>query len=576
MEASSAVVVEGRRLGKKAPKFDSRTLRFAKYVDPSMFSALPTTVDWRSKAQLPWDMLGNDQYGNCLAEGTVVNAPNARVGYRARYVGPGVTILTESGKRLTVTPNHAVLTPRGFVRAGSLQEGDYVISGGLAESVARSGNIDFDQAPAPIEQIVAALRRIAPRRGVSVPVPVDFHGDERFVDGDIDVVSANSLLQRELNASLREPDREQKIGSGRYLQGLFHRPRPSFQRTFSSRAPTLRTMRPVGQSSFFSNGHARVAETDPFIQAPGLMSGRADGMVHPAAINVELGGQRLAGFTSNVSLDRNGQVWKPPEGANPLAFASGPDLQASSLHPTRDGVVTDAEFPRNLIEAFPGLVQADRLVKVEHTQLIGHVYDLSTDQRWYVANGIVTHNCTCAALGHCEQVWTANSGSELIVTTEQVVEFATFCNALQGANMLDVLNKYLTRGIAGDKGLAFAAFDASPQLLRYAIATFGAAYIGVGLPVLAQSQDIWDFVDHSNGNEPNSWGGHAISVHAYEPGRYGLITWGQPKWMTELFFTKYCDEAYVILSQDWIDAQGKAPSGFDMAALKADLAKIKR
>jgi hypothetical protein len=183
-------------------------------------------------------------------------------------------------------------------------------------------------------------------------------------------------------------------------------------------------------------------------------------------------------------------------------------------------------------------------------------------------------DCTCAALGHCEQVWTANAGTEKEVTTEQVVEFATYCDALEGANMLDVLNKYRARGIAGDQALAFAAFDTTPEFLRYAIAMFGAAYIGVSLPVLAQSQDIWDYVDHANGNEIGSWGGHAISLHAYEPGRYGLVTWGAPKWMTEAFFTKYCDEAYVVLSQDWIDAQGKSPSGFDIDALRADLGAL--
>jgi hypothetical protein len=29
-----------------------------------------------------------------------------------------------------------------------------------------------------------------------------------------------------------------------------------------------------------------------------------------------------------------------------------------------------------------------------------------------------------------------------------------------------------------------------------------------------------------------------------------------------------------VLSQDWIDAQGIAPSGFDLAALQADLAAL--
>jgi hypothetical protein len=43
--------------------------------------------------------------------------------------------------------------------------------------------------------------------------------------------------------------------------------------------------------------------------------------------------------------------------------------------------------------------------------------------------------------------------------------------------------------------------------------------------------------------------------------------------MTWEFWDRYCDEAYVLLSEDFL-AVGKAPNGFDLAALKADLALV--
>jgi hypothetical protein len=44
------------------------------------------------------------------------------------------------------------------------------------------------------------------------------------------------------------------------------------------------------------------------------------------------------------------------------------------------------------------------------------------------------------------------------------------------------------------------------------------------------------------------------------------MTWG--------FLDTYCDEAYAVLSQDWIDKTNLAPNNFDLTALQADLQQI--
>ncbi len=68
---------------------------------------------------------------------------------------------------------------------------------------------------------------------------------------------------------------------------------------------------------------------------------------------------------------------------------------------------------------------------------------------------------------------------------------------------------------------------------------------------------------------PGSWGGHAVPVIAYDASGLTCITWGALKRMTWAFWDAYCDEAYACLSRDW--AAARAPSGFDWAALDADL-----
>jgi hypothetical protein len=73
---------------------------------------------------------------------------------------------------------------------------------------------------------------------------------------------------------------------------------------------------------------------------------------------------------------------------------------------------------------------------------------------------------------------------------------------------------------------------------------------------------------------PGSWGGHAVPIVAYDARGLICITWGELMRMTWQFWNAYCDEAYGLLSPDWI-AAGKAPAGFDWQQLVADMGELK-
>lgn len=51
-------------------------------------------------------------------------------------------------------------------------------------------------------------------------------------------------------------------------------------------------------------------------------------------------------------------------------------------------------------------------------------------------------------------------------------------------------------------------------------------------------------------------------------------TWGALKSMSWQFYSAYMDEAFAVLSPDWFNAKGEAPSGFDLAGLQQDLTQI--
>ena len=110
---------------------------------------------------------------------------------------------------------------------------------------------------------------------------------------------------------------------------------------------------------------------------------------------------------------------------------------------------------------------------------------------------------------------------------------------------------------------------------------FEGCYIGVQLPISAQAQvqnhQPWSVPPGGpiGDGKPGSWGGHAVPVVAYDSRGVTVVTWGALQMMTWSFWEAYCDEAYAILSNDYLDGKKKAPSGFSLQELQADLADLK-
>ena len=186
-------------------------------------------------------------------------------------------------------------------------------------------------------------------------------------------------------------------------------------------------------------------------------------------------------------------------------------------------------------------------------------------------------DCTIAGVGHAIQVWTLSQGKEVTVPDSTVLQFYEQWDGYnpsnpasdQGGVELDVLNDWRQNGFNGHPLLAFADPDTQDTLhVQQAIALFGGLYIGVQLPISAQTQDVWD-VDTSPNGKPGSWGGHCVFVPDYDANGLTCITWGAPKKMTWGFWGTYCDEAHALLSPDW-----QPLAGFDMATLQADLTAV--
>lgn len=189
-------------------------------------------------------------------------------------------------------------------------------------------------------------------------------------------------------------------------------------------------------------------------------------------------------------------------------------------------------------------------------------------------------DCTCAALGHALQAWSAATGSEYTVHDQVIVDaYSKWCGYVpgdestdQGGNEIDVLNSFRRDGLGGKTLLAYADPSVkNPEHIKQAVYLFGGLYIGLALPITAQDQKTWDVVVNSNDNQPGSWGGHAVQVLGYDAKTLTCVTWGELKQMTWDFFGVYCDEAHALLMGDWATFAGK---DFKLGELQRELAAV--
>jgi hypothetical protein len=372
------------------------------------------------------------------------------------------------------------------------------------------------------------------------------------------------------------------------LERMLHRPGSALSRANTRRSAALGLVGGGRNSHTVSLAHSGVAHADGLQQCPRLHAGAQQRALEHLVGDAVFANQqlrRLAGLVPSNGFAKVGHrtVGVPKRDSIP----SGANLYASSVKPTAETGPTDPQLPSQLAHRFPGSVTLECVSEIYANTFSGHVYDLSTEQRWYIADGIVTHNCTAAGIAN---LWSLNAvlvGQSEQYTDDDVIRFYSATTGYnpadsstdQGAVELDVLN-YLRRNPFGDDKLAaFASVDThDTDLVRHAIQLFGAVYIGLSLPRSAQAQDggLWDVGGGPDG-AAGSWGGHCVIVTSFDfstpTPTLECITWGGVQRMTLPFWQAYCDESYGLLTDEW---RQKAPAGFDFDGLDRMLAQVGR
>lgn len=336
---------------------------------------------------------------NCFPGSVLVEAPTGVHASDARwYEGDVIVIQTASGDELTVTPNHPVLTSEGWVPAGLLREGMDVVRYDRWNDVGLVDGPDQVHVPTPIGDVHRALRESGTVTTVHVPVTAhQFHGDG-VPNTEVEVVLTNRLLEDHGFAHAA-----QESGDGSFLSGGVG---------LSALLPAGPPFEVVLGSDHASDGLVSVSDLGgPLLGGHGLPAAARDvSGVGPVAASQQDAAHSRLGDTNSPSdlglcdacqmkLDR----LISPRGSGVFGglggFLGGTD-DAAGAEPRVDGGLADAESGSELLGRLSGQVSLAQVVHVDRRDFHGHVYNLATQDHWYVASSIVVHNC-----GHGMAMW---------------------------------------------------------------------------------------------------------------------------------------------------------------------------
>jgi hypothetical protein len=353
-----------------------------------------------------------------------------------RYHYRGDLIALEAGEAtVRATPNHPLLTPKGWVAAQAINEGDYIWQSRLKKLDA--GMQDRNQTKFSFADIFGALSRLSPRGVTSgqVGAVFNFHGD--IPDSEVESVGAEFRLLRELNAGsdecvskfdLAETNRGSvvvssivsQVGDPLATSGLGQTPKlgpagaleaQMVGRTGASRRDAV-ALQPMGDNvsrdlEVLGDGKNAVALVE-----------------HPDDLRVREIVEILARRNSAASHDTKDHGGRDAEclrdaGDGIPGTVQGDDLvkvdvdaPMGSADPTvRDGIALSAEVLAQLarvnfemggkvFEAGEFVFQAVRVgKKLISKNTSGHVYTLQSNVGWYstTTQGFVSKNCRCTA-----------------------------------------------------------------------------------------------------------------------------------------------------------------------------------
>ena len=338
--------------------------------------------------------------GKAELPGNLIESSSPLAFETINYKGDVVVIRTASGKFLSVTPQHPILTDRGWVAAKFIKVGDNVLSHSLSDRASSSNRPDKNHIPTVVEKIPGAFNMF--RLGRVPSASKNLYS--QWEDGEVEVIFANRFLWNSYNATFKQQIKKKLFGIGdigRIPFNTLSNFTKMFIRKFFAYSPLLG----VSNSGFLFSGSSLglkqpvslglSSASNIIINKNSLdnLSGNTKLLSNSLLRNSRLVESDNIGFRHNEFVPNiSGQF----DAFNLRNFGFIPK-EPISLEIIRQGLSRSVPLSSSNLAIISSNVVFDSIIDVGVRFFSGHVYSLQTKEEWYSSNNIISHNCTTIA-----------------------------------------------------------------------------------------------------------------------------------------------------------------------------------
>ncbi|MGH3990077.1 MAG: hypothetical protein ACRDTZ_22605, partial [Pseudonocardiaceae bacterium] len=345
----------------------------------------------------------------CVTGDTKVWASGA-LNVARRWSTEGVLrITTSSGassrRELAVTPDHPILTERGWIAARDINLGDHLISGPLIEGGTR-GHPNIQCHPAIISEVFDAAQKSSPTERV-MRTPVDFDSDG--VGSYVDVVPTHRPLRNRLQPPVIEPRAHEFFAlTDLRLSHLLSNSHIGKMLVGQLSSDIKRSEEGITPESSFGRFGCNSGKSRSRLIAPNKI-GCLNDFTDLPHIGMKSPTDGTSRFTQSVSCDNPSfipSVISPPErlsspslgerlwpgSETPSHSFGGGQQRLSRAKPSANSLCASVNSDGDLPGGFAGLIATNEVVDIQVDITPRHVYDLQTTTGWFLANGFIIHN----------------------------------------------------------------------------------------------------------------------------------------------------------------------------------------
>ncbi len=329
---------------------------------------------------------------NCFPDDALIdNTHGIEATFRRWYAGKLTQFITKCGTITKSTPNHPLLTLRGWVNANLVNVGDYAIKVIIRESI--SGDANCNKSITTISDIFNSFSILSAEGGANTMSVRDgnFHGEE-IIDQNIDIV----LTNRKLMYSVQGGNLIQQVQDFNFTFANVSTSCPS------SVFELLKSIFGTSQAliSFLSDKFTLFERSIAIPQSSGFRGITDANIIINKAFSDDISGNIISFsnglFRLPIIIGLNDFIDR--DILTNILRSIAPCISQCTINSLYITVIDFCNFNTgNTL-----VMQFDQIININSIEYTGHVYNLQTKNDFYSANGVLYHNCKCVSAPYIE------------------------------------------------------------------------------------------------------------------------------------------------------------------------------